>query len=77
MLASSEAIAGACAAGLGVAFLSRWTLAPHLAAGRLRPVPALGFEIRRTFRWALPSGSHGGTAGLFLKVARSLSLAPG
>ncbi|MEM7309125.1 MAG: LysR family transcriptional regulator [Planctomycetota bacterium] len=76
VLASSEAIAGACAAGLGVAFLSRWTLGPQVAAGRLRPVAALELEIRRTFRWALPSGALGGTAGLFLKLARGLPLTP-
>ena len=76
-LASSEAIVGACAAGLGLAFLSRWTLAPHLASGRLRPVPALGLEIRRTFRWALPSASPSGASGLFLRFARGLALSPG
>lgn len=75
-LASSEAIVGACAAGLGLAFLSRWTLAPHLASGRLRPVPALGLEIRRTFRWALPSAMPGGASGLFLRYARGLALSP-
>lgn len=70
-LASNEAIAGCAAAGLGLAFLSRWSLAPHLAAGRLRPVPALGLAIRRTFSWALPAGGLAGAAEAFRRVARA------
>lgn len=68
-LASNEAVAGCVAAGLGLAFLSRWSLAPHLAAGRLRPVPALGLAIRRTFSWALPAGGLARAADAFRRIA--------
>jgi len=70
VLGSSEAIAGCASAGLGLAFLSRWALGPHLAAGLLRPVPALGLELRRTFRWALPSGARSPAAEALLRLAQ-------
>ncbi|MEZ6016450.1 MAG: LysR substrate-binding domain-containing protein [Planctomycetota bacterium] len=69
VLGTTDAIVGAAAAGLGLAFLSRWVLGPHVAAGRLRTVPALGLSIRRTFHWALPGGRPGGAAGRFLALA--------
>ncbi len=69
VLASTDAIVGAAAAGLGVGFLSRWVLAPHLLSGRLRPVSGLGLSIRRTFHFALPGGSPGGAAGRFYALA--------
>ncbi len=71
VLGSTDAIVGAAAAGLGLAFLSRWVLAPHLAAGRLRTVPALGLAVRRTFHWAFPGGKPGGAAGRFLALANA------
>jgi DNA-binding transcriptional LysR family regulator len=69
VLGTTDAIIGAAAAGLGLAFLSRWALAPHLASGRLRAVPALGLALRRTFHWALPGGRPGGAAGRFLALS--------
>jgi DNA-binding transcriptional LysR family regulator len=62
-LASTEAILGAVAAGLGVGFVSRWSLQAHLVAGRVAVVAGLDLVVRRTFHWALPSGGlHGVTA---------------
>lgn len=69
VLATTDAIVGAAAAGLGLAFLSQWVLGPHLASGRLRTVPALGLAVRRTFHWAMPGGRPGGAAGRFLALA--------
>jgi DNA-binding transcriptional LysR family regulator len=69
-LGSTEAILGAAAAGLGVAFVSRWSIRAHLAAGLVQTVPGLELIIRRTFRWALPAGSLGGTAARFYAYAR-------
>ena len=70
VLGSTDAIAGAAAAGLGIAFLSRWSLGPHLAAGLLRVLPGLDLTVRRTFRFALPAGGLGGTAAHFVDFAR-------
>lgn len=46
-LASAEAIKGAVASGMGLAFVSRLTIAPELQAGSLGVVPIADLEIRR------------------------------
>ncbi len=68
-LASTEAIVGAVSAGLGIGFVSRWSVRAHLAAGLVQIVPGLNLVIRRTFRWALPAGPLSGTAGRFYAFA--------
>ncbi len=69
-LASTEAILGAAAAGLGVAFVSRWSVRAHLAAGLVQIVPGLDLVVRRTFRWALPAGALTGSAARFHALAQ-------
>jgi DNA-binding transcriptional LysR family regulator len=64
-LRSTEAILGAAVAGLGVAFVSRWSVRAHVAAGLVLVVPGLDLVIRRTFRWALPAGALTGAAARF------------
>lgn len=69
VLGTSEAIANAAAAGLGLGFLSRWSLGPYLESGRLKAVPALGFEVRRTFHWAQPAAGLGEMEAEFVRFA--------
>jgi DNA-binding transcriptional LysR family regulator len=69
VLGSTEAIVGGAVAGLGVAFVSRWSIRAHLAAGLVRIVPGLDLVIRRTFHWALPAGALTGTAARFHALA--------
>jgi DNA-binding transcriptional LysR family regulator len=64
-LGSTEAIVGCAVAGLGVAFVSRWSVRAHLAAGFVRVVPGLDLAVRRTFHWALSAGALTGTAARF------------
>ncbi|HSQ62033.1 MAG TPA: LysR substrate-binding domain-containing protein [Polyangiaceae bacterium] len=64
-LGSTEAIVGGAVAGLGVAFVSRVSVRAHLDAGLVRVVPGLDLVLRRTFRWALPSGALSGMAARF------------
>lgn len=68
-LASTEAIKEAAIAGLGIAFLSRWSMRRELALGLLRPVPGRGLTVRRTFRWAMAGGGLGGPARSFFDYA--------
>jgi DNA-binding transcriptional LysR family regulator len=69
VLGTSEAIANAAAAGLGMGFLSRWSLGPYLETGRLRALPGLGLAVRRTFHWALPTGGLSGAEASFYEFA--------
>ncbi len=69
-LGSNQAVKMAVMAGLGVAFVSRWSVALELAAQKLRVLPIAGLRIARTFSWALPAREIPGLAGKFLAWAR-------
>lgn len=69
-LGSTESIKNAVIAGLGIGFLSRWSIRNELALGRLAVIPVRALFVRRTFRWALPSGSLRGTAASFHRFCR-------
>ena len=73
-LGSTEAILGGAVAGLGVAFVSRWSARAHLAAGLVRIVPGLDLVVRRTFYWALPAGALTGAAARFHAFAQRTPL---
>ncbi len=77
VLGSNEAITSGIAAGLGVGFLSAWSVGPHVAAGRVRTVPGLGLQVRRTFCWAVPTGGCQGTAAHFMRFATRTPPTPG
>jgi DNA-binding transcriptional LysR family regulator len=70
-LGSTEAIKGAVAAGLGVGFLSHWSLQDELASGRLRLLPIPDLRVKRAFSWVLPVDAPSGLAGRFLRHARA------
>lgn len=70
-LGSTEAILGAVVAGMGVGFVSRWSLQAHVAAGRVLVPPGLDFVVRRTFHWALPTGGLQGAAARFHAFAQA------
>jgi DNA-binding transcriptional LysR family regulator len=77
-LGATEAIKAAAVAGLGVAFLSRWSIRAELAAGRLRVLPFADLAIPRSFSWALPAGGAAGVAKAFQRFAarRAAGLVP-
>ncbi len=70
-LGSTEAIKGAVSAGLGVGFLSRWSIQGELASGRFRLLPLSGLHVKRAFSWVLPVDAPAGVAGHFLRHARA------
>ncbi|WP_407653769.1 LysR substrate-binding domain-containing protein [Archangium lipolyticum] len=70
-LGDNEAIKGAVRLGLGVGFLSRWSIQDELALGRLRVLPVPGLSVERAFSWVLPVDEPSGLAGRFLRHARA------
>jgi DNA-binding transcriptional LysR family regulator len=70
-LGGTEAIKGAVALGLGVGFLSRWSIQGELALGRLRVLPIPDLRVERALSWALPVDAPSGVAGRFLRHARA------
>jgi DNA-binding transcriptional LysR family regulator len=71
-IGSIEGIKRAVALGLGVSFMSRWSIHLDLAVGRLRVLNIPGLEISRRFSWALPSTDLSGEAARFYAFAKSV-----
>jgi DNA-binding transcriptional LysR family regulator len=55
-LDSTEALLGAVESGLGIAFVSRWTVRPQLALGSLQIAHVKGLDLARMFSFATVSG---------------------
>jgi DNA-binding transcriptional LysR family regulator len=70
LFGSNQSIKMAAAAGLGVAFVSRWSVKHNLAAAQLRIVPLRDLRIVRAFSLATLSPGVHGAAGRFLAWAR-------
>ncbi|EAU63097.1 transcriptional regulator, LysR family [Stigmatella aurantiaca DW4/3-1] len=71
-LGSTEAIKGAVALGLGVGFLSRWSIQEELVSGRFQRLAIPGLRVDRAFSWVLPVDAPSGLAGHFLRHARAV-----
>jgi DNA-binding transcriptional LysR family regulator len=71
-LGSTEAIKGAVALGLGVGFLSHWSIQEELASGRFQRLAVPGLNVARAFSWVLPVEAPPGLAGRFLRHARAV-----
>lgn len=67
---SNQSIKMAAVAGLGVAFVSRWTVQHQVAGGSLRILPLRDLRMVRAFSWATASRELHGGAGRFLAWAR-------
>ena len=70
-LGSNQSVKMAALAGLGVAFLSRWSVRDEVAAGTLKILPLRDLKVVRTFSWATLSRQLDGPAGRFLAWARA------
>jgi DNA-binding transcriptional LysR family regulator len=75
-LGSNQSVKMAAMAGLGIAFLSRWSVSLEVAAGRLRILSIPDLRIPRTFSWATPTPRVRGLAARFLAWARRNPPAP-
>jgi DNA-binding transcriptional LysR family regulator len=70
-LGSTEAVKNAVARGLGVAIVSRLTVALELSAGHLIELPVEGLKIRRALHLLTLKGKHPGPAAReFLRLLR-------
>jgi DNA-binding transcriptional LysR family regulator len=67
---SNQSVKLAAVAGLGVAFVSRWSVRLEVGAGILRILPLKDVKLARTFSWATAAREPGGPAGRFLAWAR-------
>jgi DNA-binding transcriptional LysR family regulator len=65
LFGSNQSLKMAAVAGLGVAFISRWSVQLELTAGTLRVLPLRDLRIARAFSWATPSRKLEGAAGRF------------
>lgn len=70
LFGSNQSIKMAAVAGLGVAFVSRWSVRLELQAGLLRVIPLRDLHLVRAFSWATASRPLHGAAGRFLEWAR-------
>lgn len=70
LFGSNQSMKMAAVAGLGVAFVSRWSVQLEVAAGILRILPLKDLRIARAFSWATGSPQLHGAAGRFLAWAR-------
>jgi DNA-binding transcriptional LysR family regulator len=69
-LGSNQSVKMAAVAGLGVAFVSRWSVRLEVAAGTLRILPLRDVRLVREFSFATLSRQLHGPAGRFLAWAR-------
>ena len=67
---SNQSIKMAAVAGLGIAFVSRWTVQHQVAGGSLKILPLRDLRMVRAFSWATASRELLGGAGSFLAWAR-------
>ncbi|HET8733442.1 MAG TPA: LysR family transcriptional regulator [Anaeromyxobacteraceae bacterium] len=70
LFGSNQSIKMAAVAGLGVAFVSRWSVQLEVAAGTLRILPLRDLRIVRAFSWATGEPQLHGAAGRFHAWAR-------
>jgi DNA-binding transcriptional LysR family regulator len=67
---SNQSIKMAAVAGLGVAFVSRWSAQDQVVAGSLKILPLRDLRMVRAFSWATASRELHSGAGRFLAWAR-------
>jgi DNA-binding transcriptional LysR family regulator len=71
VIGGTEGIKAAVAAGLGIAFVSRWSIQDELAHGQLATIPLVDLRIPRTFHWAFPAGALPPTAAAITRYLES------
>lgn len=78
-LDSTEGLLSAVEAGLGVAFVSRWTVRNQISLGTLKLARVQGLKLSRMFSIVYPAGPEpSGNAGVFRRflLARGMNFMP-
>jgi DNA-binding transcriptional LysR family regulator len=70
IIGHTESIKAAVIEGLGIGFLSRWSIREELRRGALTIIPLPGLRIHRTFSWVQPAGGASGLSQVFLRFAQ-------
>ncbi len=76
VVGETEAIKSCVLLGLGIGFLSRWSIQRELVRGDLEVIPLPDLSIPRTFSWAQAGGGLAGQASAFLRHALAHPPAP-
>jgi DNA-binding transcriptional LysR family regulator len=71
VVGDTESIKSCVLLGLGIGFLSRWSIQRELARGSLVVIPLPDLSILRTFSWVQVGGGLTGQAATFLHWART------
>jgi DNA-binding transcriptional LysR family regulator len=71
VVGDTEAIKSCVLLGLGIGFLSRWSIQREVARGGLAVIPLPDLSILRTFSWAQAGGGLAGQTATFLRWARA------
>ena len=71
VVGETEAIKSFVLLGMGIGFLSRWSIQRELARGMLEVIPLPDLHIPRTFSWAQAGGGLAGQATAFLRWAKA------
>jgi len=70
VLGDTEAIKSCVLLGLGIGFLSRWSIHREVQRRMLEVVPFVDLSIQRTFSWVQTGGGLAGQAAAFLRHAQ-------
>jgi len=76
VVGDTEAIKSCVLLGLGIGFLSRWSIQRELQRGALELIPLPDLSIPRTFSWAQIGGGLAGQPAAFLRHALAHPPAP-
>ncbi len=71
VVGDTEAIKSCVLLGLGIGFLSRWSIQREVARGGLVVIPLPELSILRTFSWAQAGGGLAGQGAAFLRWAKA------
>lgn len=70
VVGDTESIKSCVLMGLGIGFLSRWSVHRELGRRELEEIPLPGLSIQRTFSWVQTGGGLAGQAAAFLRHAQ-------